>query len=238
MPVCRSKCRRAFVLFRNWSLQMGGEWFKASPHNCSHASLLPIISSYLPKMLDIVLASSASFASPQARKLFHSAARPLPTEIASLDFGEGPCGPPLPLHALRLQQAALRLSGGALARIRKSAEDSSRCLSCRIAPLTIALQGRFGPHAALKRCLRAARLRRDRVRIILYLCASARVDSSTMPCGHGPPSTASRRCALQGRFGRLRLPQRRPAGGEAVSHAVKRFPPKLPTLLKFRQGAP
>ena len=41
-------------------------------------------------MLDIVLASSTSFASSQARKLIRSAARPLPAEIASLDFGGDP----------------------------------------------------------------------------------------------------------------------------------------------------
>ena len=38
---------------------------------------------------------------------------------------------------------------------------------------------------------------------------SARFDPSTMPCGHGPPSTAPRHFALQGRFGHLRCPQRR-----------------------------
>ena len=46
--------------------------------------------------LAVVLTSSTSFASSQARKLIRSAARPLPTEIASLDFGGGPSGPSPP----------------------------------------------------------------------------------------------------------------------------------------------
>ena len=66
--------------------------------------------------LAVVLTSSISFASSQARKLIRSAARPLPTEIASLDFGGAP------LRPVSLQQAALRLSGGALAKARESAD--------------------------------------------------------------------------------------------------------------------
>ena len=63
--------------------------------------------------LAVVLTSSTSFASSQSRKLIRSAARPLPTEIASLDFGGGPFAAHLcRFAALRLQQAALRLSGG------------------------------------------------------------------------------------------------------------------------------
>ena len=61
---------------------------------CSPAS----VCSLLFRGRAIVLTSSTSFAFSQARKLIRSAARPLPTEIASLDFGGGPCWPLSPFQ--------------------------------------------------------------------------------------------------------------------------------------------
>ena len=56
------------------------------------------------------------------------------------------------------------------------------------------------------------------------------------------PLTTALRAAvpspLQGEFGRLRLPQRRPAGGEAVSHAAKRTPMSLPYSFEVSSGRP
>lgn len=71
-------------------------------------------------MLAVVLADDVSLASPQAAKLSHSVARPLPTEPASLGFGGSPLEV-ISLHrtpALRFRpqmaQTAFLLSCGSL----------------------------------------------------------------------------------------------------------------------------
>ena len=97
--------------------------------------------------LAVVLTSSTSFASSQARKLIRSDARPLPTEIASLDFGGGPFAARLPL------------SGGALTKLRGVCIGATRAVVLPFDPLTTPLrgavpsplQGEFGPQSGPQR---------------------------------------------------------------------------------------
>ena len=75
--------------------------------------------------------------------------------------------------ALRLQQAALRLSGGALTKARRGCIGANGAVIRPFDPLTTPLrgavpsplQGEFGPQAALSAALRAARLTPNRIHL-------------------------------------------------------------------------
>ena len=87
-----SRQKTDFALFDHLTQKENGQWPFSFAYGLGFQNLLQQLQHTLGDLvrLGLVVTSSVSLASPQAVKLAHFAAPPLPTEPASLGFGGDP----------------------------------------------------------------------------------------------------------------------------------------------------